>query len=140
MTRIDFYHDAPDKFGIAVRLAQKAFAQRLPLLIYAPDENVAGQIDRQLWTFHPLSFVPHCRSDSPLAAETPVLIARDLGAPCRASILINLGRDLPPDFSHFERVIEIVDRSEEDKGPARQRFKQYRDLGYDIERHDLSTH
>ena len=35
MTRIDFYYDVPDKLAIAVKLAHKAYAQRLPLLLYA---------------------------------------------------------------------------------------------------------
>jgi len=55
-------------------------------------------------------------------------------------LLINLGQDIPPGFARFQRVIEIVGRSEEDKTPARSRFKFYRDRGYEINRHDLSGH
>ena len=141
MTRVDFYHDAPNKLAVAVKLAHKAFSQRLPLLIYASAPEVAAQVDRLLWTQPALGFLPHCRTGSPLAAETPVLIAdsaESLEQQPQDELLLNLDAEIPPGFSRFKRLIEIVGRDEDDKGPARARFKFYKDRGYDIHRHDLS--
>jgi hypothetical protein len=45
-------------------------------------------------------------------------------------VLVNLGGDLPPGFSRFDRLIEIVGTDETDRIPARERFKFYRDRGY----------
>lgn len=140
MTRIDFYHDAADKLETVARIAQKAFAQRLRLRIYAPDTGVADRIDRILWTFQSLAFVPHVRTDSPLAGETPILIDRRLDRPATGEVLVNLADHVPPEFASADRLIEVVGRDEDDKGPARARFRQYRELGYEIQRHDLSSH
>jgi DNA polymerase-3 subunit chi len=46
------------------------------VLIYAPDDRVAAQVDRQLWSQPATGFVPHCRAGDTLAGETPVIIAQ----------------------------------------------------------------
>ena len=72
MTQIFFYHNAADRIAATVALIGKAFAQKKALLVYAPDAEVAGTLDRQLWMHPPTGFVPHVRGNSPLALETPV--------------------------------------------------------------------
>ncbi|QWT45029.1 DNA polymerase III subunit chi [Azospira inquinata] len=142
MTRIDFYYDVPDKLAIAVKLAHKAYAQRLPLLLYASTSERAMQVDRLLWTQPALGFLPHCRATSPLAKETPALIAETpeaVGSAPHDELLINLDDDVPPGFARFQRVIEIVGRDEADKAPGRHRYKFYKDRGYAIQRYDLSN-
>lgn len=138
--RIDFYHDAPDKLATAVRVANKAYSQGLKLLVYAPSPAVAEAFDRLLWTVPATGFVPHCRLGAPLAPETPVLIADRLDTAPHHELLINLDAAVPPGFERFARLIEIVGRDEDDKTPARARFRQYRDGGHEIIRHDLAGH
>ena len=133
MTKVSFYHGVDDKLQAAANWLAQASARREPVLIYAPDAQVAANIDRLLWTLSPTSFVPHCRADSALAAQTPLVIAADLEAPPHDGCLLNLGDQVPPGFSRFERVVEIVSNAEEDKLPARDRFKFYRDRGYALE-------
>lgn len=143
MTRVDFYHDAPDRLAIAAGIVRKAYAQHTPLLVFIPAPPLAARFDHLLWEQPSTGFVPHCAIDSPLADQTPILIASQLdpNAPLpHDQLLINLGQDVPPGFARFQRLIEIVGRSEEDKAPARERFKFYRERGYDIHRHDLSEH
>jgi DNA polymerase-3 subunit chi len=43
-----------------------------------------------------------------------------------------------PGFDSFERVIEVVSLDDADRQAARQRWKQYTDLGFNITRHDLA--
>lgn len=136
--RIDFYHDAPDKLAVAVRVANKAYGQGHRLLVYAPSPAVADAFDRLLWSVPTTGFVPHCRADAPLAGETPVLIASRLENVPHGELLLNLDSGVPPGFERFARLIEIVGRDEEDKAPARARFRLYRDSGHEIIRHDLA--
>lgn len=141
MTRVDFYHGTPDKLATALRLVHKAYAQRLPLWVYAPDGGMAKRFDQLLWTQPALSFVPHCEADSPLAADTPVLLARQLDATAPLAhdqLLINLDQEIPPGFARFQRVIEIVSTHDDDKAPARSRAKFYKDRGYELNWFDLA--
>jgi len=53
-------------------------------------------------------------------------------------VLLNLRPEWPPFFSRFQRLIEIVSLDEQDRADARERFRFYRDRGYEIRTHDLS--
>jgi DNA polymerase-3 subunit chi len=74
-----------------------------------------------------------------LAAETPVVIARGDGDLPHDEVLVNLGRESPPSFARFERLVEIVTRDEDDKRAARERYRFYRDRGYPIQTHTLGA-
>jgi DNA polymerase-3 subunit chi len=138
VTSIDFYFNADDRLQVACRLAGKALTQKKRLLVYAPDGELAQRIDRMLWTWPAIGFVPHCLAGDALAAETPVLIASDAGAPEGVELLLNLGAESPPHFARFERLLEIVSTDDEERLAGRARFKFYRDRGYAIESHDLA--
>jgi DNA polymerase-3 subunit chi len=138
LTRIDFYHDAADRLQVACRLAVKAVQQNLRVLVYAPDPETARAIDRMLWTTPPTGFVPHCMTHDRLAAETPVLIAADPDAIPHDDVLVNLGAERPAHFARFQRLIEIVGRDADDRAAARDRFRFYRERGYQIYTHSLS--
>lgn len=137
MTRIDFYRYAADKLRFACRLAAKAFDQSSRLIVYSPDASVLANFDRSLWTFQATRFVPHCRVDSPLAAETPILLCSSEERPPHHDVLLNLGDEWPPFFASFERVLEIVGADEGDKERARARYAFYRKRGYDIHVNDI---
>ncbi|MET0311843.1 MAG: DNA polymerase III subunit chi, partial [Burkholderiaceae bacterium] len=53
-------------------------------------------------------------------------------------VLVNLGGAVPAGFERFERLIEVVTGSEEDRQGARARWRHYADRGYSIVRHDLN--
>lgn len=145
MTRIFFLHGAADRVQAAAQWLQRAWQERvvksangLALLVFAPAAETAERLDRLLWTQPALSFVPHCRVDAPLAAETPILIADRLDDPPCDACLLNLSNELPATFSRFEVLIEVVSQDDAVRLPARERFRFYRDRGYAIENHDIS--
>ena len=137
MTNIDFYFNAPDRLQVACRLAGKALAQKQRLLVYAPDPETASRIDRMLWTWPAIGFVPHCRAHDRLAADTPVLIAAEDDSPADCELLLNLGADCPPHFARFQRLLEVVGTEEAERKAGRTRYRYYLDRGYHIANHDL---
>jgi DNA polymerase-3 subunit chi len=137
VTRIDFYRYADDKLRFACRLAAKAFAKPAKLVVYSPDAKTLADFDRGLWTWQATSFVPHCRADSPLAAETPVLLASGSEELPHHEVLLNLGDEWPPFFASFERLLEIVSTDDADKERARGRYSFYKKRGYDIQINDV---
>jgi DNA polymerase-3 subunit chi len=136
MTSIDFYFNAEDRLQVACRLAGKAVKQNQRLVIYAPDPETASRIDRMLWTWPAIGFVPHCAAHAALAAETPVLIASGEETPEGCEVMLNLGGECPPHFERFPRLLEIVDATDREAGRSRYRF--YRERGYKIANHDLA--
>lgn len=138
MTQVFFYHGAADKIAAACALLGGAYAKRKPMLVFAPDSDIANSVDRMLWTHSALSFIPHCRADSPLAAETPILITDSLESIAQDERLMNLSQEIPPGFSRFESLIEVVGQEEEERSAARERVKFYKDRGYEVRYFDLS--
>jgi len=137
VTRIDFYRYAEDKLRVACRLAAKALTQSRRVVVYSPDAKVLADFDRTLWTYQATGFVPHCFSDSPLAAETPIILSSSGESLPHHDVLLNLADQWPPFFASFERVLEIVAADEGDKQRARERHAFYKDRGYDIKVNDI---
>ncbi|MFA7269356.1 MAG: DNA polymerase III subunit chi [Sterolibacterium sp.] len=138
MTKVLFCHGAGDRLQTAAAWLTLNFTTAHPeTLVYTPDNEVAERFDRLLWTHSATGFLPHCRSGSPLAGETPVLIATSLDTSPQHECLLNLSNELPPGFSRFENLIEIITQDDAIRLPGRDRVKFYRDRGYDIRFRDL---
>ena len=138
MTQIFFYHNAADRIAAAAALIGKALMQKKALLVYAPDAEVASQIDRQLWLQPPTGFLPHVRNTSPLASETPAVITDELETQPHHERLFNLSAEIPGAFSRFTSVIEVVGQDEGERQAGRERVKYYKDRGYAIKFIDLA--
>lgn len=138
MTQIDFYFHVEDRLKTACTLSAKAYARGLRVLAYCSDLDTGRKFSRLLWSTPATGFVPHCTAEDKLAAITPIIVDCDGANPAHDDVLMNLRDELPAFFSRFQRLIEIVSIDEEDRRLARERFKYYRDRGYDIRSHDLS--
>lgn len=144
MTRVDFYIlDKPGRDGeltLACRLAEKAVQQNLEVLVNAESEADGARLDELLWTFSQGSFLPHRRLADRSRADQgePVLIGcGDEPADGPWDLLINLARTVPGFFSRFQRVAELVGAEEENKAAGRERFRYYRDRGYELRTHHV---
>jgi len=138
VTQIDFYTHVADKLKAACQLTGKAFSHGLKVTVFLADSGAVQRFDRALWMTPAIGFVPHCAPDDPLAAETPVIVDCRGERLLNEEVLLNLRPEWPPFFSRFQRLIEIVSLDEGDRAQARERFRFYRDRGYEIRTHDLS--
>lgn len=138
MTQVDFYTHAENKARLACVLSAKALERGRRVMIYTPDAAMTELLDRLLWTTPAIGFLPHCSSRNALAAVTPIIIDHAPENFSHDDILLNLSNERPAFFSRFERLIEIVTLDEGDRQAARERFRFYRDRGYEIQSHDIS--
>lgn len=139
MTRVEFYSSAEPKLQVACRLAATAVRKKSRVVIYAPDGDTARSLDRLLWTYQAIGFVPHCLAHHALASETPIVIAGEAAEMPHYQVMLNLHSESPPSFSRFERLIELVGEDESDRRMARERYRYYRERGYEISHHELSA-
>ena len=135
MTTIDFYTHVDDRLAIAARIVAKAAATHGSARVLTPDAAMTDALDKLLWMLPATGFLPHCRMDSPLAAETPVWIDHRLEHDGPAAVLVNLHDAPPPFFSRFERLAEIV--GAEHAAAGRERYKFSRERGYELRAHDM---
>jgi DNA polymerase-3 subunit chi len=137
MTSIDFYTHVGDRLEVAARLVAKAFAQHGSVRVLTPDAATTEELERWLWLKPPIAFLPHCRVDSALANETPIWVDHVDEHPGPAAVLINLHAAPPPFFSRFERLVEIVGVDAIDAAAGRERYRFYRERGYELRTHSL---
>ncbi|MDD2761093.1 MAG: DNA polymerase III subunit chi, partial [Methylomonas sp.] len=104
--------------------------------VLSDDGAQADEIDKLLWTFRAGSFVPHQRYQDTLPAykNTILIGGPDIPADWR-NVVVNLSRHFPPAHAPTERIIEILDDSEESKQAGRQRYRHYLDTGLEILTH-----
>jgi DNA polymerase-3 subunit chi len=138
MTQISFLHSARDRLQAVAAWLAHAASEGKPVLVYVPTGEQREDLDRLLWTVPATGFTPHCRAGEKLAAETPVVLASELDNPQHDGCLLNLSDEIPPGFSRFQQLIEIISVEDSDRLPGRERFRFYRERGYPLEARDIS--
>jgi DNA polymerase-3 subunit chi len=110
------------------------------VFINCGSEMEAKRLDELLWTFSQGSFVPHkvFEDFSDATVLEPVLIGcgREPGGE-QWDLMINLADDVPDFFSRYERVAELVDGEQQRRERGRERYRFYRDRGYELNTHKL---
>lgn len=138
MTKVDFYTGSADKLRTACQLSHKAMQHGMHTVISLPDEASCDALDKLLWQYPDTAFIPHTRSNAPDANEVPVVLNCGDETFPHYDMLISLHNECMPFFSRFERVAEIVGTDEKDSRLGRERFKFYRDRGYELRHFDLA--
>lgn len=138
MTQITFLHGVHDRLQAVAQWLNLASSQGRRILVYAPAEDRGEHLSRLLWMQPATGFLPHCFANDKLASETPVVISSVLDGPLHDECLLNLSDEVPPGFSRFQELIEVVSTEEGVKLPGRDRFRFYRERGYPLEARDIS--
>ena len=139
MTKVDFYTGSTDKLRTACQLSHKAMQSGMRTAISLPDAATSAALDRLLWHYPATAFIPHCHSDAEGADQMPVVLSHGSDKFPHHDLLISLQNECLPYFSRFERVIEIIGNDAEDSRMGRERFKFYRDRGYELRHIDLTS-
>ena len=140
MPRADFYLIAKPRFRseplrLVCELAKKAYEADMPLLVLARDLAQAEALDDLLWDMGDDVYLPHQIAGGEEDDEAPVLIAPpEADAPLRPLVL-NL-RDAAVEGG-FERVLEVVPADDDAREPLRERWKQYKARGLEVNKHDM---
>jgi DNA polymerase III subunit chi len=138
MTKVDFYTGSADKLRTACQLCNKAMQSNVRVVLSSLDSATIDTLDKLLWEVPATAFIPHARCDAEDAAQHPVVLCCNQDKFPFYELLISLHDEAPSFFSRFDRVIEIVGVDAEDSLRGRERFKYYRDRGYELSHTELS--
>lgn len=139
MTRVFFYEfdgGLGAVLALSCRLLAKAHAQGLDALVHCPDAALVERLEVLLWAQPATGFLPHSRVPD---RRSPITLgAGDPGH--HHGLLINLAPVAPGWFSRFERLAEFVHGDDpEQRARMRERFRFYRDRGYDTRHSKLDA-
>lgn len=128
--RVDFYllssseHDA--RWLLACRLLEKAYLRGHRVFVYCNTQAEAELIDERLWTFKADSFIPHNLQGEGPEQSPPIQIGYQEAPKGFSDILLNLADTIPPFYTNFRRVMEIVINEDTAKSLSRARYRAYR--------------
>ena len=141
--RIDFHlinESSPEAVWLyACRLLEKAYLKKNQVFVYCAHQQDAENLDELIWTFKPDSFIPHnLQGEGP---EPPPPIQIGYGEEPRGfqDVLLNLSATIPPFWTRFHRIIEIVSADEEAKIISRDHFRAYRKQGCEPKIHPINA-
>ncbi len=141
MPRADFYLIAKPRFAddpllLVCELAKRCFRAAMPTLILVRDPAQAELLDGRLWDFEEDAYIPHQIAGMDKDDEdTPVLIVPpEIDVPDRTYIL-NL-RDAAFRGT-CERVLEVVPANPSAREPLRERWRDYKARGFELNKHDM---
>ena len=99
------------------------------------EADALQRLDDLLWTFRDQAFIPHehANANSPSHARIAALLGCNEPLPPGYSVLINLHGTAPVQLDQAAKVIEVVDADATVKQQARERYKQYREQGCQLE-------
>lgn len=142
MPEISFYvlptESTQERNQFACKLIEKAYRSGVFAYVLTDSQEQSRQIDDLLWTFRAGSFIPHqiFADETPEIANTVLIGAINPPAQWQKTV-INLSSKIPQDFQQAERILEILDNSEETKAWGRQRYRQYQQAGIEITTHKM---
>ena len=128
--RVDFYLlksiEPQAHLLLACRLLEKAYQRGHRVFVYCDSQKNAEALDELLWTYKDDSFIPHnLQGEGP---EPPPAIQIGYGDEPRGfnDILLNMAPTIPPYFSCFRRVMEVVAANDTAKEIGRNHYREYR--------------
>jgi len=139
MTRVEFYFNVTDKLAKATELCERAVAKGRQLTVFTQDEAMSNSLQQKLWQHTPASFLPSAYPQDDTSAHVLIVLDAAGSHLIQDDILINLKTEHPPFFSRFRYLVELVGNDEYDKVAARQRYKFYRDRGYQVKSTDAAA-
>lgn len=118
---------------MACDLAASAWRLGKRVLIACETEQQACDIDEALWAREAEEFVPHNLSGEVTTYATPIEVSwKGKRNAQRRDLLINLQVEVPDYVGSFTQLIDFVPVEEPLKVLARERYKQLRQLGWQL--------
>jgi DNA polymerase III subunit chi len=140
LTEVAFHFNVPHKLPYVCRLLRKAVAAKARVVVTG-DADQLQELDRLIWTFSALDFIPHCleTAQADVVQASAVVLRTQLALDDNRPVLVNLGLQVPQGFERYQRLIELVTPLDDDRKLARQRWRHYASRGYPITRYNIAT-
>ena len=142
-TNVLFHHfesiERKDFLIYVCKLIEKGYKQNInPIYIKTDTQKQAEELDKILWTFRQESYIPHTLVDQDSNNTQPVQIGWIDNEIDDAEAIINLSDGMPDISNDLKKIHEIIDNIDEKKEKARERWKKYKSIGFNIKAYKVS--
>ena len=114
---------------------EKIVSAKQPLVIRCKDQSHCEEVSYSIQNFSKKDFLPCAQFSDKSALLFPIILSTVSEIPLWADdiiVLLNLDTKIEMTFSSYCRVIEIVDQTELNRQKGRERYKYYKERGYEI--------
>lgn len=131
-------HSQQQQQDFVCKLIEKIYRSEQFCYVLVDSDQQAEQLDKLLWTFRAGSFIPHqIYQDSLPKLERTILIGKNVIPEHWQAVIVNLSTAYPPLKTEGQRILEILDSSEESRQAGRERYRHYQNCGVTITTHKL---
>lgn len=140
MTEIAFHFNVPERNRYLGLLLKKVIGKGHKVVVLAPPTE-HDALKHALHTLDAEQFVPACSNNAPdnVRNRSSVVFSDTPLETPHHDVLVNLTSTVSSGFERYNKVLEIVDETEENKHHARERWRYYSHRGYPIQRFDLQN-
>ena len=134
MTHIEFIFNVIDKTKLAIGLTEQLIRRNRSALIYFKDQSAID--DFSIALLEKELFMPHLIEENAFLNKLSLTQSKlDL----MDDTLINFTSKEIQGFSRYLKMYELVGHDDEDKNSARERYRFYKDCGYQVNIKDATN-
>jgi DNA polymerase-3 subunit chi len=143
MKQADFYilpcADDDGKFDFLGKLLTRITGADHQVFIYCNDEFSAQRLSDALWNYKDISFLANIIIGADEKPSTPTITLgwNPQHKTDHLDVMINYCDEIPEGAANFERVVELVTQQPLVLQRSRERYKNYRDQGFNIKNNDM---
>ncbi len=145
MKQADFYilpcADDDGKFDFLGKLLTRITGANHQVFIYCNDEFSAQRLSDALWNYKDISFLANIiiGGDEKQSTQTPTITLgwNKQHKSDHRDVMINYCDEIPEGAANFERVVELVTQQPLVLQRSRERYKSYKDQGFNIKNNDM---
>jgi len=137
--RIHFYNiqDAPNSIKSICKIINKYYKEGYKVVVISDNDDIICSLDKDLWTFEQISFLPHCLISNLDSDCNVVLVSKeyisDKSYLHDFDVIINLSDNLC-DFQYENKIyIEVVTSNDKQRDRAREKYKHYKNLNIELD-------
>jgi len=109
------------------------------IILIADERNQIEQIDEYLWQNSMTKFIPNALEGECFSHSTAVILTTEQPEGRRFQALVNLTGQMQSNPQQYQSIVEFVKTEEENKEQSRLLFKNYRQLGFQVQHRELAT-
>lgn len=134
MADIAFYHLETQGLEVAMpKLLDRVYSSGLRSVVRISNPELLDNLSKALWTYEPLSFLPHGSKKSGRGERQPIYLTTETDNPNEATILLLVNDAENVGFEAYDRCLLMFEgHSEQQLGKARECWKIFKDQGHKL--------
>ncbi len=145
MVQVSFYvlptSNEASRQKLLLKILEKAYLAEEPALLYSDNQELIRFLDRKLWELPHIEFLPHAviTTEEDINEADFIYLSDKMWPLPHRSLIINIHPFVPDDVKNglYPRVFEVITQDPQVLEESRNRYRLYRQLGFEIETHKL---